>query len=169
MNDMQTDSVEMDEEAHLDAEVIFGISMSIINSPEGMNKLIEAAGNSPDPAKGVAQYLIMLFGAVGSMLEQTGITFDFGVITARDGVLDALAEEVIPILTEAGMEPGPEFEKSLVAFFLEMGKAAAMSETEGAATPSATIGDVAAGAGGLLDEVSLTSPAPAYAAEEGLL
>lgn len=157
--------MEMQDE-DIDNEIITNICLAILRDAEGMNQLINSAANTPDPAKGAAQFLMMLFDAVSALLEQTGIPFDFGVITANGGVVDNLVEEVTQILSEADVEVGPDFEKSLVSAFLEMVKAAAMAEEQGASpsgVPSApaaapSAGSPSAGMGGLLDPVTLGGP-----------
>lgn len=137
-----------DEERGLDVDIISGLAMAIIDDPNGMNTLVSAAQNTPDPAKGVAQYLMMMFDAVNGLLEQTGIPFDFGVIAAKNGVLDSLLPEIAEILAEADVPVDAAFAKNTMGYFLEMVKSAAQAEQGDAAPASPT-----AGAGGLLASV----------------
>lgn len=138
---------EMDDERGMDTDIITGIALSILDDANGMNTLISAAGNTPDPAKGVAQYLMMMFDAINKMLEQTGIPFDFGVVSAKGGVMDSILPEISQILAEADIAVDGSFAQNTMGYFLEMIKGAAAAE-EGGAPASPT-----AGAGGLLDSV----------------
>ena len=140
----------MEDERNYDADIISGIASRIIEDPNGMDTLISAAGNTPDPAKGVAQYLMMMFDSINTMLEQTGIPFDFGVITANGGVLDDIVPEIAEALAEAGVPVDEGFPQNLTNYFLEMLKAAAQSEQAGAPQPAAS---PTAGAGGLLESL----------------
>jgi hypothetical protein len=140
-----------DEERGLDVDIISGLAMAIIDDPNGMNTLVSAAQNTPDPAKGVAQYLMMMFDAVNSLLEQTGIPFDFSVIAAKNGVMDSLLPEIAEILAQADVPVDEAFTKNTLGYFLEMVKSAAQAE-QGDAAPAAPASPTA-GAGGLLASV----------------
>jgi hypothetical protein len=146
MDDRYADAPAMDERG-MDTDIISDLALSIIDDANGMDNLIAAANNTPDPAKGVAQYLMMLFDAINKMLEQTGIPFDFSVVAAKGGVMDTVLPEIQDILAEASVPVDETFVTSTTNYFLEMVKGAAQSE--GAAQPPSPT----AGAGGLLDSV----------------
>jgi len=156
------------EDQELDRDIIANIALVILREPDGAGQLVSAAGNTANPAKGAAQFLMMMFDAISGMLEQTGLPFDFGVITSNGGVVDNLAEEVVQILSDAGIETGADFEKSMTGYFLEMVKSAAMAEQAGSAPAEAVpqaagpanVGTTAAGMGGLLDSVRLGGSSP---------
>lgn len=138
-----------DEERMLDSDIISSVAMAIMEDADGMNSLISAAGNTPDPAKGSAQYLMMMFDAIDKLLEQTGIPFDFGVVAAKGGVMDQIVPQVEAMLMEAGLPIDESFSGNLMGYFLEMVKAASSSEgAPAASSPTANASPLLAQFGG---------------------
>lgn len=138
--DMEMD----DDENAMDKDILLGLSRRILDDPEGMNALVEAASNTRTPVRGAAQFITMMIQNVSEAVEQTGIPVNLEAWLANDGVVTELAEEVAEILMEAGIEVDPaNFAQQLYLEVAEIGKGIAQAE-EGAASPTAGASDMLA-------------------------
>jgi hypothetical protein len=135
-----------DEESSLDADILAKLARRVITSEDGATKLVEAAQNSPDPGKGVAQYLIMLIEQIAKSLEQYDINVNHEVWMARDGVIDELLEDIEELLVNAGVQlDSQQFRASAYGNLADMAKGMSQAgQPQQPASPTAGASDMLA-------------------------
>lgn len=115
----------------LDSKILYNASALIMEDKQGTEQLLAAAGNSADPAVGVAQYIMMLMQALTDMLTGVGIEVNPEAWLAEGGAVDLLLSDVAEILAGNGMEPGEDFDIRVNNALLERVKAASQAEMAG--------------------------------------
>jgi hypothetical protein len=113
----------------LDTDILFNTSSLIINEDQGRSQLLAAAGNSEDPAVGVAQFIMMLMQSISEMLQSAGLDVNPEAWLAKGGAVDLLLDEVAEILGKEGIDVGPDFENRVMPALLERVKGAAQAES----------------------------------------
>ena len=129
-----------------DLDILSGLSLRVIDSPEGREALVAAAQNTQAPAKGAAQFLVMLMENVSTALENSGLDVNPAAWMATDGAIVEITDDVIEALEEGGVELDRNtFAEELYYLVADMVKGIAASEqSQGAASPTAGAGDMLA-------------------------
>jgi len=96
-----------DDGIEMDLDILVGLSLKVINSPEGAQALVAAAKNTKTPAKGAGQFIIMLIENVSKALEDSGIDVDPAAWMASDGAVATVTDDIIDVLLEGGVEIDP--------------------------------------------------------------
>ena len=132
------------EDASDDLDILAGLSLRVIDSPEGKQTLLTAAQNTQAPAKGVAQFLMLLIENISEALSQSGLDFNPQAWMATDGVIAQITDDIIETLEEGGVELDRNtFAEELYYLVADMVKGAAQAE-HGQTSPTAGAGDMLA-------------------------
>lgn len=143
---MMKEKPEYDDEAQSDLDILSGLSLRVIDSPEGAQALVAAAKNTESPAKGTAQFVVMLMENVSNALQDSGIEFDAKAWMATDGVLPDITDDIIDALESGGIKVGRDkFAEELYFLVADMVKGIAQSEeAQASGSPTAGAGDMLA-------------------------
>jgi len=133
-----------DDGSEMDLDILVGLSLKVINSPEGAQALVAAAKNTKTPAKGTGQFIIMLIENVSKALEDSGIDVDPAAWMASDGAVAEVTNDIIDVLVEGGVEIDPNtFAEELYFVVADMVKGIAQTEEAQSASPTASASPIA--------------------------
>jgi hypothetical protein len=122
----------------MDTDILYNAASILIKSEQGAEQLVASAGNTENPATGVAMYLMMLIEAVSEMLGSTGIEVAPDTWLSPGGAVDQLMPMIQEILANEGVQVGPSFGDEVTSAVLERAKGIVQAEQGGQPSPSPT-------------------------------
>jgi hypothetical protein len=131
----------------MDTDILYNTASVLIKDPQGMEQLVASAGNTENPATGVAMYLMMLIESVSELLTSAGIDVAPDTWLAPGGAVDQLMPMIEDVLTGEGMQVGPSFGDEVTSAVLERAKGIVQAEQGGQAVESAPASPTADSAG----------------------